>query len=102
MNKFLFPKQKFKAVDVKTLVYPGFPTDFNNLSVLLTQATGSCVVTDTIYSARFKHIDELRRMNANDQSRRKFSHYYWSSSTYKEQRLMQVIYEQEQHLLLQD
>lgn len=55
-----------QAVDVKTLVYPGFPTDIQQpLSVLMTQATGASKVTDTIYSARFKHIDELRRMNAN-------------------------------------
>lgn len=60
------PKQgKLNAVDVKTLVYPGFPTDVQQpLSVLLTQATGASKVTDTIYPARFKHIDELRRMNA--------------------------------------
>ena len=31
----------------------------------MTQATGTSVITDTIYSARFKQIDELRRMNAN-------------------------------------
>ncbi|GLC87948.1 UDP-N-acetylglucosamine 1-carboxyvinyltransferase [Lysinibacillus piscis] len=55
-----------QAVDVKTLVYPGFPTDIQQpLSVLMTQASGSSKVTDTIYTARFKHIDELRRMNAN-------------------------------------
>ncbi|QCR31408.1 UDP-N-acetylglucosamine 1-carboxyvinyltransferase [Lysinibacillus sp. SGAir0095] len=55
-----------QAVDVKTLVYPGFPTDVQQpLSVLMTQAIGASKVTDTIYSARFKHIDELRRMNAN-------------------------------------
>lgn len=55
-----------QAVDVKTLVYPGFPTDVQQpLSVLMTQAVGSSKVTETIYSARFKHIDELRRMNAN-------------------------------------
>lgn len=54
------------SVDVKTLVYPGFPTDIQQpLTVLMTQASGSSKVTDTIYSARFKHIDELRRMNAN-------------------------------------
>ncbi|BDH60600.1 UDP-N-acetylglucosamine 1-carboxyvinyltransferase 2 [Lysinibacillus sp. PLM2] len=54
-----------QAVDVKTLVYPGFPTDVQQpLSVLMTQAVGASKVTDTIYSARFKHIDELRRMNA--------------------------------------
>lgn len=60
------PKQeKFRAVDVKTLVYPGIPTDVQQpLSVLMTQAEGTSMVTDTIYSARFKHIDELRRMSA--------------------------------------
>jgi UDP-N-acetylglucosamine 1-carboxyvinyltransferase len=55
-----------KAVDIKTLVYPGFPTDLQQpFTTLLTKATGSSMVTDTIYGARFKHIDELRRMNAN-------------------------------------
>jgi UDP-N-acetylglucosamine 1-carboxyvinyltransferase len=55
-----------KAVDIKTLVYPGFPTDLQQpFTALLTKASGTSVVTDTIYSARFKHIDELRRMNAN-------------------------------------
>ncbi|WP_071393268.1 UDP-N-acetylglucosamine 1-carboxyvinyltransferase [Bacillus tuaregi] len=54
-----------KAVDIKTLVYPGFPTDLQQpLTALLTRAEGTSIVTDTIYGARFKHIDELRRMNA--------------------------------------
>lgn len=57
---------QLKAVDIKTLVYPGFPTDLQQpFSTLLTKAHGTSVVTDTIYGARFKHIDELRRMNAN-------------------------------------
>lgn len=52
------------SVDIKTLVYPGFPTDLQQpFTSLLTQAVGTGVVTDTIYQARFKHIDELRRMN---------------------------------------
>jgi UDP-N-acetylglucosamine 1-carboxyvinyltransferase len=55
-----------KPVDIKTLVYPGFPTDLQQpMTALLTKAKGTSVVTDTIYSARFKHIDELRRMGAN-------------------------------------
>lgn len=63
---FVAPAQKLKAVDIKTLVYPGFPTDLQQpFTSLLTKAEGTSVVTDTIYSARFKHIDELRRMNAN-------------------------------------
>ncbi|MEK5183954.1 UDP-N-acetylglucosamine 1-carboxyvinyltransferase [Solibacillus sp. FSL R5-0691] len=62
---FISKQTKLQAVDVKTLVYPGFPTDVQQpLSVLMTQAEGTSMITDTIYSARFKHIDELRRMNA--------------------------------------
>jgi UDP-N-acetylglucosamine 1-carboxyvinyltransferase len=62
---FVSPSEKLKAVDIKTLVFPGFPTDLQQpFTSLLTKAEGSSVVTDTIYSARFKHIDELRRMNA--------------------------------------
>jgi UDP-N-acetylglucosamine 1-carboxyvinyltransferase len=58
-------QKELKAVDIKTLVYPGFPTDLQQpFTSLLTRATGTSVVTDTIYSARFKHIDELRRMGA--------------------------------------
>lgn len=56
-------QKEVKTVDIKTLVYPGFPTDLQQpFTSLLTKATGTSVVTDTIYSARFKHIDELRRM----------------------------------------
>lgn len=63
---FVGHAKNLKAVDIKTLVYPGFPTDLQQpFTSLLTRAEGSAVVTDTIYGARFKHIDELRRMNAN-------------------------------------
>jgi UDP-N-acetylglucosamine 1-carboxyvinyltransferase len=58
-------KNPLKSVDIKTLVYPGFPTDLQQpFTSLLTKAHNTGVVTDTIYSARLKHIDELRRMNA--------------------------------------
>jgi len=65
-EKIFIPKASdLRAVDIKTLVYPGFPTDLQQpFSVLLTQAAGTSVITDTVYSARFKHLDELRRMNA--------------------------------------
>ncbi|WP_335871452.1 UDP-N-acetylglucosamine 1-carboxyvinyltransferase [Bacillus sp. 2205SS5-2] len=63
---FIGKAENLKSVDVKTLVYPGFATDLQQpFTSLLTRAKGSAIVTDTIYSARFKHIDELRRMNAN-------------------------------------
>ena len=62
---FVRPAEKMKPIDIKTLVYPGFPTDLQQpLTSLLTRAEGTSMVTDTIYSARFKHIDELRRMSA--------------------------------------
>src|SRR5699024_10818132 len=49
----------------KTLVNPGFPTALQQpLTALLTPATGTSVVTDTIYTSRLKHIEELRRINA--------------------------------------
>jgi UDP-N-acetylglucosamine 1-carboxyvinyltransferase len=63
---FIKTKEKLSSVDVKTLVYPGFATDLQQpFTSLLTSATGTSIITDTIYSARFKHIDELRRMGAN-------------------------------------
>lgn len=59
------PREQLKAVNIKTLVYPGFPTDLQQpFTSLLTKTEGTSIVTDTIYQARFKHIDELRRMNA--------------------------------------
>ena len=62
---YVRPAEKMKPIDIKTLVYPGFPTDLQQpLTSLLTRAEGTSMVTDTIYSARFKHIDELRRMSA--------------------------------------
>ncbi|WLR50737.1 UDP-N-acetylglucosamine 1-carboxyvinyltransferase [Bacillus tianshenii] len=63
---FVTKSDDIKAVDIKTLVYPGFPTDLQQpLTSLMTKASGTGIITDTIYGARFKHVDELRRMNAN-------------------------------------
>ncbi|GGP15226.1 MULTISPECIES: UDP-N-acetylglucosamine 1-carboxyvinyltransferase [Oceanobacillus] len=62
---YVAKNKSLNSVDIKTLVYPGFPTDLQQpLTTLLTQANHSGVIIDTIYSARLKHIDELRRMNA--------------------------------------
>lgn len=63
---FVGKADELKTVDIKTLVYPGFPTDLQQpFTTLLSKASGSAIITDTIYPARFKHIDELRRMGAN-------------------------------------
>lgn len=61
----VYGKEDLKMVDIKSLVYPGFPTDLQQpFTALLTKAKGNGIVTDTIYNARFKHIDELARMGA--------------------------------------
>lgn len=56
---------EYQSVDVKALVYPGFATDLQSpMSALLTQAKGVSILSDYVYSNRFKHIPELNRMNA--------------------------------------
>ncbi|HOC06477.1 MAG TPA: UDP-N-acetylglucosamine 1-carboxyvinyltransferase [Bacillota bacterium] len=53
------------ATDVKTLPYPGFPTDMQaQITAVLTTAQGISLVTETIFENRFMHVDELKRMNA--------------------------------------
>ena len=55
-----------RAVDVKTLPYPGFPTDMQaQFMALMTVAKGSSVITETVFENRFMHVDELKRMGAN-------------------------------------
>lgn len=54
-----------KAVNIKTLPYPGFPTDVQQpMSVLLCSAEGTSIVTESIWEGRFKYLDELKRMGA--------------------------------------
>ncbi|MGU3473604.1 UDP-N-acetylglucosamine 1-carboxyvinyltransferase [Paenibacillus sp. D51F] len=56
----------YEAIDVRALVYPGFATDLQSpMTSLLTQASGVSILTDYVYSNRFKHIPELARMGAN-------------------------------------
>lgn len=59
-------KDTLKSIDIKTAPYPGFATDIQQpLTVLLTQCEGQSVVTETIYTERFKHCYELNKMGAN-------------------------------------
>ncbi len=54
-----------KAVDVKTLPYPGFPTDLQaQIMSLMCLASGLSVITETIFENRFMHVSELKRMGA--------------------------------------
>lgn len=62
----VFGQSFYTAVDVKTLPYPGFPTDLQQpFSVLFTRANGTSILTENIFSSRYRHIDELRRMGTN-------------------------------------
>ena len=54
-----------KSVNIKTIPYPGFPTDLQQpMSVLLAISEGSGVITESIWEGRFKHLDELKKMGA--------------------------------------
>ena len=66
-NSIVINKPKeFKPINVKTLVYPGFPTDLGQpMSVLLTQADGMSIFEETIYENRMGHIKYLQKMGAN-------------------------------------
>lgn len=57
---------KLNKANVKTLPYPGFPTDLHpQLSVLLCFAEGTSTVTEGVWDLRFQYVDELKRMGAN-------------------------------------
>ncbi|MGP0584684.1 UDP-N-acetylglucosamine 1-carboxyvinyltransferase [Paenibacillus timonensis] len=54
-----------KAVDVKTLPYPGFPTDMQSqMMALLLVSEGASVITETVFENRFMHVDQFRLMSA--------------------------------------
>lgn len=57
--------ENLKAIDVKTMGYPGFPTDLQQpLTVLLTQATGISTLKETIYENRFGNVKYLNEMGS--------------------------------------
>ncbi|MCI9067911.1 MAG: UDP-N-acetylglucosamine 1-carboxyvinyltransferase [Lachnospiraceae bacterium] len=59
-------KSRLHYTHVKTLPYPGFPTDMQpQISVALSLAEGTSMVTESIFENRFKYVDELARMGAN-------------------------------------
>ncbi len=56
---------RVRSVDVKTLPYPGFPTDMQaQMMVLMCLARGLSVISETVFENRFIHVSELRRMGA--------------------------------------
>lgn len=57
--------EPLRPADIKTLPYPGFPTDMQaQFMVLTTICQGTSVVTETVFENRFMHVDEFKRMGA--------------------------------------
>lgn len=57
---------EIRSIDIKTLPYPGFPTDMQaQFMVLMSVAKGLSIISETIFENRFIHVSELRRMGAN-------------------------------------
>ncbi len=57
---------EIRPQDVTTSPYPGFPTDMQaQFMVLMTQASGTSIITETIFDRRFSHVNELLRLGAN-------------------------------------
>ena len=58
--------EPLQPTNVKTLPYPGFPTDMQpQIAVCLSLAKGSSILTESIWDNRFRYVDELKRMGAN-------------------------------------
>ncbi len=57
--------KRIKAVDIKTMPYPGFPTDMQSIfGALLSTAKGTSIITENIFESRYKYTQELNRMGA--------------------------------------
>ncbi len=57
---------KPKAIDIKTMPYPGFPTDMQSqFMVLMSVSEGTSIAIETVFENRFMHVSELKRMGAN-------------------------------------
>ena len=58
-------KDRIQRANIKTLPYPGFPTDLQPLAtVLLCIAEGTSTITEGVWDSRFQYVDELKRMGA--------------------------------------
>ena len=61
----VFCDKRTKCTNIKTMPYPGFPTDMQQpMSVLLAISNGISLVTENIFESRFKYLNELQRMGA--------------------------------------
>ena len=59
---------RLQKTNIKTLPYPGFPTDMQpQITTVLALAEGTSLVTESVWSSRYRYVDELKRMGANIQ-----------------------------------
>lgn len=57
--------QRLKAIEIKTMPYPGFPTDLQSIfGTVLSVAKGTSIITENIFENRFRYLAELKRMGA--------------------------------------
>ena len=62
---FLEAPKRLKAVDIKTMPYPGFPTDMQSVfASILTVARGTSIIVENIFENRYKYMSELKKMGA--------------------------------------
>ena len=70
-NIVIHEPKEYKGIDIKTLVYPGFATDLQQImAAFLTQCRGRSTIEETIYENRFQNLPELDKMGANTQIRK--------------------------------
>ena len=64
-NVLIDSPKKIKPVDIKTMPYPGFPTDMQSVFIaMLSMAKGTSVVVENIFENRYRFVNELKRMGA--------------------------------------
>ena len=58
--------RKLNPIDITVLPYPGFPTDLQpQITAVMSLADGTSLITENVFGARFRYVDELVRMGAN-------------------------------------
>lgn len=61
----IVPTDRYRATDIETLPYPGFPTDMQaQFMALMTLSEGDSVISETVFENRLRHVAELNRMGA--------------------------------------
>ena len=64
-NIVLEAPKKLKSIEIKTMPYPGFPTDMQSIfAACFTTAKGTSIIVENIFENRFKYVNELKKMGA--------------------------------------